>query len=92
MIHQLTILQEWKRALNSGHRPLLKDTLRLYPPPMLRSFVFLHSVPPLDYHWSGYMFLDLIGHAWTFRIALHWLHFFLRLMLRAQDAEFCFEP
>ena len=61
MLHELTILQEWTGALNSGHRPPLKDTLRLYPPPMLRSFVFLCLVPPLDYHWSGYMFLGLTG-------------------------------
>ena len=51
MLHQLTILQAWTRAVNSGHRPPLKDTLRLYPPPMLRSSAFLHLVPPLDYHW-----------------------------------------
>ena len=71
MLHQLTFLQEWTGALNSRHRPPLKDTLRLYPPPMLRSSVFLRLVPPLDYHWSGYMFLGLIGHGSKFHIALH---------------------
>ena len=50
------------------------------------------TVPPLNYHWSGYMFLGVTGHAWTFHIALHWEHFFLHLMLRTQDAEFCFVP
>ena len=53
----------------------------------ISSFGTASRFPLVGLHVSGPHW-----HAWRFHIALHWVLFFLRLMLRAQDAEFCFEP
>ena len=64
-------------TLSSTYAPVL----------FISSFGTASRLPLVGLHVSG-----LHWHAWTFHIALHWVLFFLRLMLRAQDAEFCFEP